>query len=107
VGEQYAGYLKRIRKGEWDQSHLQKLETRLQLVVIIPYDVEICKTFGRLKATMRNPDGTDRVVPTNDLWIAACAVRHSLTLVTNNLKHFDNIPGLTIISEAPGARTKL
>ena len=43
VGEQYAGYLKRIRKGEWDQSHLRKLETRLQLVVIVPYDLEICK----------------------------------------------------------------
>jgi tRNA(fMet)-specific endonuclease VapC len=104
VGEQYAGYLKKIHKGEWDEVRLQDFEARLQLVVVIPYDVEICKTFGALKATMLNPDGTARVVPPNDLWVAACAVRHSLTLITNNRKHFENVPGLDIICEAPGPR---
>lgn len=101
VGEQYAGYLKKIHKGEWNESHMEKLEARLRLVAIVPYDVEVCRTYGNLKAGLRNPDGTDRVVPPNDLWIAACAVRHSLTLVTNNRRHFDYIPGLAIISEAP------
>jgi predicted nucleic acid-binding protein len=41
------------------------------------------------------------VIAPNDLWIAACALRHSLTLITNNRKHFCDIPGLSIISEAP------
>jgi predicted nucleic acid-binding protein len=41
-------------------------------------------------------------VAANDLWIAACAKRHALRLVTNNRRHFDFIPGLQIISEAPG-----
>lgn len=93
VGEQYAGYRKKITKGDWTESHMEKLETRLKLVVIVPYDVEVCRAYGNLKATLKNPDGSDRVVPPNDLWIAACAVRHSLTLVTNNRRHFDNIPG--------------
>ena len=101
VGEQYAGYLKRIAKGDWDESHLAKFEDRLRLVVVVPYDIEICKAFGRIKAALRNKDGSERTIPPNDLWIAACAHRHSLTLVTNNRKHFQDIAGLNIISEAP------
>jgi tRNA(fMet)-specific endonuclease VapC len=101
VGEQYAGYRKKIAKGDWEESRIEKLEARLKLVVIVPYDLEICKTYGNLKAAIKNPDGTDRVIAPNDLWIAACALRHSLTLITNNRKHFCDIPGLSIISEAP------
>jgi len=104
VGEQYAGYRKRINKGEWPESRMDLLEARLKLAVIIPYDVEICKTYGELKTKLKNPDGTDRIIGPNDLWIAACAVRHSLKLITNNRRHFSDIPGLTIICEAPAVR---
>jgi predicted nucleic acid-binding protein len=98
VGEQYAGYLKQILKGRWDSSSLTKLETRFKSVGVVPYDIEICKTFGEIKATMEN---SGRTMAPNDLWIAACAKRHSLVLVTHNRKHFEHVPGLTIISEAP------
>jgi tRNA(fMet)-specific endonuclease VapC len=98
VGELYAGYEKQIKKGKWPASHRQKLESLLAGVIIVPYDVEICRTYGRLRAELRNPDGSDRTVPPNDLWIAACAVRHALKLVTNNAQHFTGIPGLTIIT---------
>src|ERR1017187_7343390 len=78
VGELYAGYRKRISKGDWAEARMANLEARLKLVVIVPYDLEICRTYGNLKATLKNPDGTNRVIAPNDLWIAACAVRHSL-----------------------------
>lgn len=103
VGEQYAGYLRKIARGEWSSTHLQKFETLLQSVVIVPYDIDICKAFGELR-TLKNADGSDRNIKTNDLWIAASAKRHSLTLVTNNRSDFENIPGLNIICEAPGIR---
>jgi tRNA(fMet)-specific endonuclease VapC len=103
VGEIYAGYLRKIARAEWPAFYLQRLEQDLQLVTVVPYDIEICKVFGELR-TLRNPDGSDRNIKTNDLWIAACAKRHSLTLVTNNRKDFENIPGLAIICEAPGSR---
>ena len=64
-----------------------------------PYDIEVCRTFGELKAQL---DLAGKSVSVSDLWIAACAKRHSLKLVTHNRKHFEKIPGLDIVSEAPG-----
>ena len=49
VGEQYAGYEKKIQKGEWSPSLLQRLESELRKVTIVSYDVEICRTYGKLK----------------------------------------------------------
>jgi hypothetical protein len=76
----------------------------LKAVVIIPYDIEVCKTYARLKNDLKTPSGSDRVIGANDLWIAACAVRHGLPLISNNRKHFDGIPGLALICEAPALR---
>jgi tRNA(fMet)-specific endonuclease VapC len=33
-----------------------------------------------------------------DSWIAATAIRHKLPIVTHNKKHFEHVPGLSIIS---------
>ena len=98
VGEQYAGYTKQIVRGNWNAAHLEKLEVRLRSVAIVPYDIEVCRTYGDLRAAL---DQHGISVSANDLWIAACAKRHSLPLVTHNRKHFAAIPGLRIISEAP------
>jgi predicted nucleic acid-binding protein len=98
VGEQYAGYRKQIIKGVWPAAGLAGLETNLQTVGIIPYDIEVCRVYGDLRATLSQ---AHRTVASNDLWIAACAKRHSLPLVTHNRKHFTAISGLNIISESP------
>ena len=99
VGEQYAGYIKAIANREMFAARLGKFEAELRLVAVVPYDAEVCKVYGDIKATMER---AGQSVAANDLWIAACARRHSLPLVTNNRKHFDAIPGLQIISETPG-----
>jgi predicted nucleic acid-binding protein len=98
VGEQYAGYRKQVLKGTWTTAHIARLEAVLQTVLMIPYDIQVCRTYGDLRSTLTL---ARRTVAPNDLWIAACAVRHSLPLVTNNRKHFASISGLSIISEAP------
>ena len=105
VGEQYAGYMRMIARGKWPASHLQRFEELLGLVVVVPYDIEVCKRFGELR-TLKNQDGSDRTIAINDLWIAACAKRHSLTLLTNNRRDFENIPGLSIICEAPPVKRR-
>jgi predicted nucleic acid-binding protein len=99
VGELYYGAIKRA----WSGKTILSLEQHLKAAVIVPYDVEICKTYGRLRATLKTESGSDRVLQ-NDLWIAACALRHNLPLISNNRKHFEGIPGLNLISEAPKTR---
>jgi tRNA(fMet)-specific endonuclease VapC len=93
VGELYVWAVKR----NWTPKTLAAFEERLKARVIVPYDLEFCKEYGRTKA--RLPSG--RVVPANDLWIAVCAIRHAIPLLTHNRKHFEGIPGLALISESP------
>jgi predicted nucleic acid-binding protein len=34
----------------------------------------------------------------NDLWIAATALANGMPVVTRNVKHFQRVPGLSVIS---------
>jgi predicted nucleic acid-binding protein len=90
-------------KRNWSAKNRRSLEERLKAVVIVPYDAELCRTFGRVKASL--PKGV--TVGTNDLWIAVCAIRHAIPLITNNRKDFEKIPGLKIISETPAKATSV
>jgi predicted nucleic acid-binding protein len=44
-----------------------------------------------------------KALSANDAWIAACAVRHGIPLLTHNIRHFTHIPSLTVISEGKNA----
>lgn len=88
-------------RNKWGPVKSRDLEAHLRSSVVVPYDVEICKAYARLKTQLRTSLGSARVIDSNDLWIAACAVRHGISLVTHNRRHFEGIPDLNIISEAP------
>jgi predicted nucleic acid-binding protein len=96
VGELLAG----AEKKGWGPAKREQLETKLRAVVIVPFDLEICRVCGRLSC-LKTDAGGDRIIAANDRWIAACAIRHDLPLISNNRRHFEGIPGLTLISEAP------
>jgi tRNA(fMet)-specific endonuclease VapC len=98
VGELFAWAVKK----RWSAKKSAELERRIKAAVIVPFDLDLCRRFGKLKAELMN---AGRVIPANDLWIAACALRHSLSLVTHNFKDFEGIPGLTIITEANRPKT--
>lgn len=53
-------------------------------------DEVTAEVYGRIKADLRQ-QGTP--IPENDIWIAASALQHSLTLVTRDV-HFDKIQSL-------------
>src|ERR1039457_3183885 len=97
VGELYFWAERR----KWGADRLKLLENRIRETTGIRYDVEVCRTYARLKYGLRTPAGSRRVIGDNDLWIAAGAVRYGLPLVSHNRRHFEGIPGLNIISEAP------
>ncbi len=62
-------------------------------LTILPFEREDARAYGRLKATLERK-GRPRFEP--DLQIAAIALRHRLTVVTGNVRHFQGIPGLRV-----------
>lgn len=94
VGEVLFGAVRR----DWGARRIEGLKRRLVDSIILPFDFEVCVAYASLKTQLR---AQGRILSDNDLWIAASAVRHSLPLVSNNRKHFEHVPGLVLISEAP------
>lgn len=62
-------------------------------LTILPFDEECAPIFGDLKASLEKR-GTPRSEP--DLRIAAIALRHRLTVITGNTKHFAGLPRLSV-----------
>lgn len=82
----------------WGPVKIADLERRIGLTGVIPYDMALCQTYAELRARLLN---AGRPIGDNDLWIAATAIRHSIPLISHNRKHYDEIPGLVLISETP------
>ena len=93
VGELYFG----AEKANWGEEKRKRLETTLRNFVVIPYDHEIARCYGRLVAARQR---SGKPITANDAWIAACVVRHGVPLVTHNAKDFSDIAGLRIITQS-------
>lgn len=74
--------------------HLDGLLAFLSDVVVLDFNHKDAQVFGAVRAQL-----FDRgvVIPSADSLIAATALAHDLALVTHNVKHFANIPGLNVI----------
>ena len=92
VGEMYFGAENR----NWGNKKRMELETTLRNFVVVPYDHEIARFYGRLVAERKR---NGKPIAPNDAWIAACAARHAVPLVTHNAKDFMGITALDIITE--------
>jgi len=92
VGEMYFG----MENKNWGENKRKQLDTTLRNFVVIPYDDEIARCYGRLVAERKR---NGRPIAPNDAWIAACTVRHGVPLVTHNAKDFKGITGLSVVTE--------
>lgn len=86
LGELFVGAYKSSKTIE----NLSKIEYFIRDVIILPCDSGTAREYGRIKDESRRKG---RPIPDNDIWIAAMAIQHSLTLVTRD-KHFDEIDRL-------------
>ncbi|MCA9413209.1 MAG: type II toxin-antitoxin system VapC family toxin [Candidatus Omnitrophica bacterium] len=93
VGELYRG----AEKARWGLRKRSSLEDTLEKFVVIPFDFDIARQFGKV---MAERERLGRPISLHDGWIAACAMRYSIPLVTHNPKDFDSIRDLKVISEA-------
>ena len=92
VGELYFG----AEKANWGETRRRQLDETLRNFVVLPYDHEIARCYGRVVAERRE---IGRQISSNDAWIAACAVRHRTPLITHNARDFENITGLELVTE--------
>lgn len=93
VGEMYYG----AEKAGWGDRKRAKLEAHLHNFTVISFDPLIAGHYGKIRAERRK---RGKIIAPNDAWIAACAVRHNVPLVTDD-RGFRDIPQLEIITEQP------
>lgn len=75
------------------RKNLENLYRFLDIVLVIPFDLECAKSFGTIKSKHRSIGKPTGEV---DALIAATAIAHKATLATINKKHFENIEGLKV-----------
>jgi len=73
--------------------NLDKLTRLLDVVQIVPFDLECAESFGTIKSKLRSIGKPTGEV---DALIAATALAHKAVLVTGNKKHFEHIEGLHV-----------
>ena len=67
----------------------------LAAVRIVPLDIDVCRLFARERRRLRLEGN---LIADLDLLIGCTALRHGLTLLSNNRRHFQRLEGLNVIS---------
>jgi tRNA(fMet)-specific endonuclease VapC len=88
IGELYLGAYNSGRVTD----NIQVIEAFVSDNVVLVCDAETGKYFGQIRFQLRVKG---RPIPENDIWIAAIAVQHGLTLVTRD-DHFRAVDGLIV-----------
>ena len=73
----------------------RELRGFLSPIEVLAVDEAVCRIFAKERGRLR---ATGRPVGDLDLLIGATAIRHNLTILSNNRRHFERLEGLSIIS---------
>ena len=82
----------------WGPRKRAELEIFLQPFTVIESDRALCHQWAAIKDQVES-NGSH--IDTADTWIAATALLYRVPLVSHNRNHFNRVPGLQLISEAP------
>jgi tRNA(fMet)-specific endonuclease VapC len=89
----YGELLFGAEKSSGRERALKVIEDFVSVVRVLPVLPETARTYGGIRAFL---EAKGQPIGGNDLWIAAHAKTMNLTLVTNNVREFDRVPGLKI-----------
>lgn len=90
LAEMKIGFLGGSRRPH-NEAALQRFLTKPTVALLLP-DRETAEQYARLCWQLRR---AGHPIPTHDLWIAALALQHDLTLITRD-RHFQAIPQLVL-----------
>jgi tRNA(fMet)-specific endonuclease VapC len=82
----------------WGAARTAHMERFLKHFVLFTCDSDLCTVWAQVVDSERKQG---RIISTQDAWIAATAILNRVPLVTHNRRHFENVPGLQMISEQP------
>lgn len=88
VGELCYGAYKSARAKE----NLSRIDDFASSSLVLGCDTETARVYGEIKNNLRLKG---RPLPENDIWIAAIAVQHDLTLISRDA-HFNEIENLKV-----------
>lgn len=88
LGELYYGAWKSARVKE----NVARIDEFAAANVVLTCDVPTARQYGEAKDKLRQKG---RPIPENDIWIAATALKHDLTLAARDV-HFDEVEGLRV-----------
>ena len=80
---------------QWGDRRLLQLEQYLSNYLVIPVDQALCQEWAKVRSDRQI---VGRPISSQDAWIAATALRHNLPLVTHNVKDFERISKLQLIT---------
>ena len=92
IGELRAGFAGGQRK-QRNAAALEKFLQQPNAGVLLP-DLETSNFYAQVFNDLRRKG---KPIPTNDMWIAALALQHDLTLDARD-QHFQHVPGLKLVA---------
>ncbi len=82
-----------VAKSQRKKENTQRLEEFLLPFTVLPYRSPAAKSYAQIRAGLESQGQT---IGSLDMLIAAQAIAENLTLVTNNIKEFQRVGGLTV-----------
>ena len=86
VGEYRYG----LSGSRWEEQLTEAFEKLTGTVVVVPVDEAVARQYAVVRRELRDA-GTP--IPENDVWIAACAMRHEVAILSRDA-HFDVVRGI-------------
>ena len=90
----YGAYLAKDRKEEYFEKELKKISILLDYFTVLPLKTN-GDLYGHIKYELKKKG---MPVDEFDMVIASHAVSEGLTVVTDNVKHFDNMPDVKVVN---------
>lgn len=72
---------------------VNRLDALLAAITVQPLPADAAQHYGNTRAQL---EAAGTPIGCNDLWIAAHALAHNMTLVTNNTQEFEQVAGLRV-----------
>lgn len=90
----YGAYLAKEKKEEYYDKEIRKIKKLVEHFTVLSLETK-GEHYGKIKYALRKKG---KPVDEFDMVIASQALNEGLTVVTDNLKHFENMPGVNVVN---------